>query len=186
MQPPEVMDAEMVTLRAWRPDDVDAMARAVAESVEHLRPWMPWVAAEPMPRDDRAALITELRRQRDAGETFVYGMFAVATGEPVGGTGLHARIGPGGLEIGYWVHPAWTGRGIATATTRVLTTLAFELAGIERVEVHHDKANVASPRIPEKLGYTLVAQVPRSVEAPGEVGIECQWRMTRQEWEGTL
>jgi len=182
MQPPEEVDAGPVTLRPWRPDDLDAMARAVTESVEHLRPWMPWVAAEPMPRDDRAALIVEFRRQWDAGESFVYGIFAAVGGEPVGGTGLHPRIGPGGVEIGYWVHPAWVGQGIATAATRALTTAAFALPGIDRVEVHHDKANVASSRIPSKLGFTLVAEVPDPPTAPGEMGTECQWRVTRPEW----
>lgn len=41
--------------------------------------------------------------------------------EVVGGCGLHRRVGPGGLEIGYWVHAAWTRRGIAAAAgfTRV-------------------------------------------------------------------
>ena len=178
---PEVVDTGLVTLRPWRPDDVGAMARAIAESVEHLRPWMPWAAAEPLSLADRTQLVAEFCRQWATGESYVYGMFA--GGAPVGGTGLHPRIGHGGLEIGYWVHPAWTGRGVATSTTRALTTVALGLPGIVRVEIHHDKANAASRRIPEKLGYTLVAEVPEPPEAPAETGVECRWRMTREEWE---
>ena len=185
--PPPVIDATLVTLRPWRPDDIGAMARAIAESVEHLRPWMPWVAAEPLSLADRTQLVAEFGRQWATGESFVYGMFAAdghGDGDrPVGGTGLHPRIGHGGLEIGYWVHPAWTGRGVATASTRALTTAALALPEVVRVEIHHDRANAASRRIPEKLGYTLVAEVPEPPEAPAEVGIECRWRMTREEWE---
>ena len=38
------------------------------------------------------------------GTAFQY--LIIADGTPAGSAGLMARIGPGGLEIGYWVHPA--------------------------------------------------------------------------------
>ena len=165
-----------VTLRPWGDDDVDAMSRAIAESLDHIQPWMPWAAAEPLPRADRVRLVAEFTRQWEAGESFVYGIFVGDL--PIGGTGLHPRVGADGMEIGYWVHPEWTGRGIATAAAGALTEVAFALPGIRRVEIHHDKANVASRRIPEKLGFTLVAEVPDPPAAPAEIGIECQWRKT--------
>lgn len=176
MRPPGRIDVEEITLRAWAAEDVDVMGRAVDESVEHLQPWMAWAAAEPLSREDRVRLIVEFERQWEAEESFVYGIFVGDTA--VGGTGLHPRIGADGLEIGYWVHPHWIGRGIATRATRALTVTAFALPGIERVEIHHDKANLASRRIPEKLGFTLVAEVVDPPEAPAETGIECQWRLT--------
>jgi RimJ/RimL family protein N-acetyltransferase len=176
MRPPARIDVDEITLRAWAAEDLDAMAQAIAESLEHLRPWMPWTAVEPLSREDRARLIVEFARQWEAEESFVYGIFVGET--PVGGTGLHPRIGADALEIGYWVHPQWTGRGIATRATRALTVTAFALPGIERVEIHHDQANVASRRIPEKLGFTLVAEVVDPPAAPAEIGIECQWRLT--------
>lgn len=177
--PPDRIAVGDVTLRPWRDADVDAMARAIAESLEHLRPWMPWAAVEPLPRDDRVRLVAEFDRQWHACESFVFGMFVGST--PVGGTGLHPRIGPDGLEIGYWVHPDWTGRGIATAAAGALVDAAFALPGIERVQIHHDKANTASGRIPEKLGFTLVAEVPDPPEAPAEIGVECRWRLRRED-----
>ena len=44
---------------------------------------------------------------RAPGTVFSY---AILTGqyEVTGGCGLIARIGPGGLEIGYWLHPGHT------------------------------------------------------------------------------
>lgn len=177
--PPDRISVGDVTLRPWRDGDVDAMARAVAESLEHIRPWMPWAAAEPLPRDDRVRLVAEFARQWASGESFVFGIFVGDV--PIGGTGLHPRLGPDALEIGYWVHPAWTRRSIATAAAGALTATAFALPGIEWVEIHHDKANSASRRIPEKLGFTLVAEVPDPPEAPAEIGIECQWRLGRHQ-----
>ncbi len=98
------------------------MHEAVIESIEHLRPWMPWIADEPQTLDQRRALVAGWQSLWDAGDRF-YGMFV--GDEAVGGCGLHARIGAGGLEIGYWVRVGRTGRGYATAASRQLTDLAF-------------------------------------------------------------
>lgn len=163
-------------LRRWAPSDLEAMERAVAESLDHLRPWMPWAANEPLSREARAGLLDTFARQWETGEAFGYAL--LLDDVVVGGFGLEARIGEGGLEIGYWIHVAWTGRGLATLATRALTDAALALPGVDRVEIHHDKANTASRRIPEKLGYVLVAEVPDEVAAPAESGIECQWRVT--------
>ena len=156
------------------------MERAIGASIEHLRPWMPWAGAEPLPRETRLAFIEASQRSWDADQDFTYGMFV--DDAPVGGCGLHRRLGDGAIEIGYWVHVAWTGRGLATIAAGALVDAAFAMADIERVEIHHDKANAASRRVPEKLGFVLVAEEPDPVQAPGDSGIECRWRVTRQQW----
>jgi len=56
------------------------------------------------------------------------------------------------------------------------------MPGVAFVEIHHDKANIASGRVPEKLGYTFVAETQDSVTSPGEVGIDCGWRMEAANW----
>jgi ribosomal-protein-serine acetyltransferase len=70
------------------------------------------------------------------------------------------RIGPGGLEIGYWLHAASTGRGLATAAVAALVGQAFALPDIERVEIVHDQANIASGAIPRRLGFTEIQRAP--------------------------
>ena len=69
-----------------------------------------------------------------------------------------ARIGPGGLEIGYWVHHAYTRRGLATAAAAALVEQAFRLPGVDRLEIVHDELNVASGGVPRKLGFTEVGR----------------------------
>ncbi|HEX6568124.1 MAG TPA: GNAT family protein [Acidimicrobiales bacterium] len=168
-----------LVVRQWRTDDVPALHAAVIESVDHLRPWMPWVAKEPMSLDERLQLVDGWQRLWDAGDRMC-GMFV--GGEVVGGCGLHQRIGPGGQEIGYWVRVGRTGRGYATAAARALTDMAFTLPGVTHVEIHHDVANVASGRVPAKLGYTLVGDVAHPIEAPGETGTQRIWRVERAAW----
>jgi RimJ/RimL family protein N-acetyltransferase len=90
------------------------------------------------------------------------------------------------LELGYWIDAAHTSRGIATEVARVLTTAALALPGVSFVEIHHDKANIASRRVPEHLGFTFVGETADEVTSPGEVGIDCAWRMDAKDWGGPL
>ena len=43
-RPDELIERPPVTLRRFRADDRDALFQAVTESLDHLRPWMPWAA----------------------------------------------------------------------------------------------------------------------------------------------
>jgi RimJ/RimL family protein N-acetyltransferase len=181
-RPRDVIHTERLTLRRWTPADAPRLSTAILESLDHLRPWMPWVAAEPVKIEDRAALIQQWQREWDEGGELVVGIFKDDV--VVGGSGLHTRRGPGVLEIGYWVHPAHARCGIATEAAEALTTVAFAVDGIERVEIHHDKANVASAGVPRRLGFTFEGETQDSITSPGEVGIDCRWTMTRQDWAG--
>lgn len=185
---PRRIDSTRLVIRCWEPGDVDLLMAAVADSLDHLRPWMPWVADEPLSRTARLALIAEWEAAWASGGDTVYGAF-LRPGEPgsgptaepvvVGGTGLHRRLGPGGLEVGYWVHAQHLRRGYATELARALTEAAFDEPAIDRVEIHHDRANEASAAVARAAGYRYVGDRPSEVVAPAETGVECVWRTTR-------
>ena len=167
-------------LRRWRPADAELQHRAIVESIEHLRPWMAWAADEPLPLERRRRMLVEWERDWARGGD-VY--LAVLSHDRVAGsTGLHRRRAPGLLEIGYWIHPGFLRRGFATAVARLLTDAAFGVAGIEQVQIRHDKANVASAGVPRRLGYELVAEAPVGAATAAGVGIDCVWRVTREDW----
>ena len=179
---PDRVSSPRLTLRRWVEDDVDAMAAAVTASVEHLRPWMPWIEAEPLGRSQRLQLIRTWQSEWEAGGDAVVGIFTI-DGTIVGGSGLHRRRGPNVLEIAYWVGVEHVRRGYATEAARALTTAAFTVDGIDRVEIHHDRANIASGRVPEALGYTLAGEHPRAPAAPAETGVDRCWTMQRNDWD---
>ncbi len=166
-----------VTLRRWRAPDADLAYGLVAASLEHLRPWMSWATAEYSP-ESAAEFLRSCEQEWASGAAFNY--LISERGVPCGSAGLMARIGPGGLEIGYWVARDHVGRGIATATAAALTEAAFGLPGIERTEIVHDLNNAASGQIPRKLGYARVGTaVGRFPKAPGECGTSAIWRLVR-------
>jgi ribosomal-protein-serine acetyltransferase len=177
---PDAMSTERLLLRRWQPDDEPALSSAIAASLDHLRPWMPWAAGEPLPSADRVRWIEGVNDEWTRGGDVVFGIFL--GGAPIGGTGLHRRAGPDMLEIGYWLHVDHTGHGYATEVAGALTDLAWTVPGIEYVAIHHDRANAPSRGVPERLGYAFVGEIPDAVTAPGEDGVDCCWRIGRAEW----
>lgn len=173
------MTSDQLVVRMWRPEDVPQLHEAVLDSLDHLRPWMPWIAAEPLTLAQRVPLVETWVRQQELGDR-VFGMFV--GGIAVGSCGLHPRLGPGGYEIGYWVRAGHTGRGYATSAARMLTDLAFADEAIGRIEIHHDVANTPSGRVPAKLGYSHVGDVARPAQAPSETGVHSVWRISRGTW----
>src|SRR5690606_7480068 len=129
-----------------------AVVRAINESLEHLRPWMAW-AAEPATDTSVGLFVATAVELWERRKDFGYSIVEAATDRVVGGCGLHGRVGRHGLEIGYWVHVDWAGRGVATAASRTLVEAAFGIDGIERVRVQCEDGNVRSARVPEKLGF---------------------------------
>lgn len=172
-----------VTVRRWRPEDAQAINDLMAASRAHLTPWMAWAAGPPDTLEQRRARFSRWEREWVAGGDCVYGIFV--DGAVAGGCGLHRRLGPDGLEIGYWLAAQFTGRGVMTVAAELLTDAAFSVPGIEVVEIHHDQANERSGGVPRRLGYTLVREVVREPEAPAESGVELQWRITRAGWAAT-
>jgi RimJ/RimL family protein N-acetyltransferase len=111
-----------------------------------------------------------------------YGIF-FDDGRLVGSLGMHRRVGPGALEIGYWVHVDHTRRGIATAAAAALTDVGFALRGVRRMEIHCDAANSASAAVPARLGYRLQGSIDHPPEAPGEQGRRLVWAVYQRQWK---
>jgi ribosomal-protein-serine acetyltransferase len=174
-RPDDLLSRGPVTLRRHRPDDLDAVFQAVTESLDHLRPWMPWAAN--YTRESAAGFLA--KSAQDWADSTEYGYAIITGGVLAGGCGLMSRIGPGGLEIGYWVHRAWTRRGLATAASAALVEAAFRLPGVDRVEIVHDELNVASAGVPRKLGFTEVGRRPLDPPPPAGTGIGVIWRLLR-------
>ncbi len=171
ISPPERIALEGDAYLRWlNADDAEAVARAVGDSLEHLKPWMPWADAKSAdPTFQRARLANQPeRRGRD--EEWHYGLFRIANDEFLGAFGLMTRRGPRTLEVGYWLHVDAGGHGFATDATRALTASGLELDGIEQMIVVCDEANLRSGAIPQRLGYTLDRVETRAPEAPGETG----------------
>jgi RimJ/RimL family protein N-acetyltransferase len=171
ISPPRQIELDNGTYLRWLTvGDARAIARAVAESLDHLKPWMPWADAQSADVKFQRSRLRIQPQQREREEEWQYGLFTTADHAFLGAFGLMTRRGPGTLEIGYWTHVDAGGHGYATTAARALTEAGSAIEGIERMIIVCDEANVRSAAIPQRLGYTLERVEKRAPEAPGETG----------------
>ena len=155
------------------------LARAVGESLEHLRPWMPWANPSQALAENQRERLAGVEDLWDRGREFQFVVRRVEEPAVLGAIGLISTdrwgLGAETIEIGYWIHVDWSGQGLATRSSRALTDTSFGLGGIQRVAIVCDEANGASVAVPRKLGFTLDRVVERTPEARGETGRMQVW-----------
>lgn len=164
---PYRIETERLVIRCYDPRDAPLLKDAVDSSLDHLRPWMPWAEAEPQTLDEKVELIRSFRARFDSAEDFAYGIFAADESVQLGGSGLHPRIGPGGLEIGYFIRASATRQGYVTESTAALTRVGFEVCEADRIEIRIEPGNEASFGVPRKLGFAEEATLRRRLPGRG-------------------
>ncbi|HZC74352.1 MAG TPA: GNAT family protein [Gaiellaceae bacterium] len=165
---PYRIETERLVIRCYEPGDAALTKDAIDSSLDHLRPWMPWVESEPQTLEEKTDLLKSFRAEFDMGRNFVMGIFSLDETEQLGGSGLHPRVEPGGLEIGYFIRASATRQGFVTESTAALTRVGFEICGADRIEIRIDPDNEASIGVPLKLGYAEEATLKRRL--PGRAG----------------
>jgi RimJ/RimL family protein N-acetyltransferase len=182
VSPPDRLPIGDGELRRWRLEDLPALHQACVESRTHLLPFMPW-AVHVTPDDPTNAetyLAGTVVKWADR-TSFDYAIVD-ADGAIAGSCGLMGRIDPGALEIGYWVHVDRTRRGLATRAAAALTEAGLAIPDVARVEIHHDSANTASGRVPQRLGYVRLREQPADTATLGGTGVHVVWGMALDAW----
>jgi RimJ/RimL family protein N-acetyltransferase len=119
----------------------------------------------------------------DEGQNLTLGVEVTDTGELVGDVVLmwHSREHRGG-EIGYVLHPEFSGHGYATEAVRRLLGLAFDDLGLHRVIARVDARNDASARLARRLGMRQEAYLVRNEWFKGEWTDELDFALLEEEW----
>ena len=87
-------------------------------------------------------LLTKFAADLETGPDWGYAIFQRGAEPMIGAIGVHARIGPRALEIGYWIDGRLTRQGFATEAAGAVTRMALTLPDVDRVEIRCDPANV--------------------------------------------
>lgn len=134
---------------------------ATIESINELRPWMPW--AQSIPTDNQSEeYIRECCVNWILKNNGFIGLVLFIIDKK---TKLFAGIiayhnmawDMPALEIGYWIRTQFANRGIMTEAVNALTRYSFNRLNAKRVEIRCEPNNVRSRKIPERLGYNLEA-----------------------------
>ncbi|AGL13524.1 acetyltransferase [Actinoplanes sp. N902-109] len=164
-------------LEPWQAEEFLAHMDRARETVD---PWIPWAS---LSHDLESARAT-LQRYADkaaADSGRLYGIWL--DGVLVGGTMFVSFDAAwGNCEVGCWLEPAATGKGLMTRAVRVLLRWAFEERGMQRVEWQCRPDNTASSGVARRVGMTLDgvlrANFPyRGVRHDSEI-----WSILATEW----
>ena len=139
------------SIRAYEPEDAQALWEAARESVRDVFPWLPWCH----PEYSMAEAVEWIRSHAPlAAEGREYTFAIVGTdGRFLGGCGVNQinrlhRFG----NLGYWVRTSATGHGVATEAVRQVAEFAFRTADLVRLEIVCAVGNDASQRVAERAG----------------------------------
>lgn len=177
---PEVIDiGDGFLLTRAGPGDEQWIAAAVAQSFDHLHPWMEWATPDRISVDAQADRLPRVENDWERGAEYQYLVRQGRDPRVLGSAGLMRRdAGRDGVrtwEIGYWIHVDWCGRGLATRAARALSDLALRFVETEAVVIRCDEANTASAAIPPKLGFVLDRVEASTPKAPAETGRDLVW-----------
>lgn len=162
-EPTEPLAWGDVVLREFCDDDVDMVTDLATD------PYVPQIGSLPF-RADRTAALAYIARQRARRIQGVGWSFCVAdrTSAALGGAGLWVVADDRHrMTAGYVVAPRARGRGVARQALRALTSFAWILPSVDRVEVFVEPWNAASLRTAERAGYERQRDTPELLELQG-------------------
>ena len=180
------VETERLVLRCWSPGDAPVLRAALDVCDAHLRPMIPFMKDEPRSLQQTALWLRGHRAAFDLGQMYRYAVFDVSEQNLLGENMLLARVGPGGLEIGYWTHKDAIGKGIATEASSAMIRVAFEIEKIKRVEILCAPENKASASIPARLGFTHEATLKkRALNSDGETCDLMVWSLFAEDYRSS-
>jgi RimJ/RimL family protein N-acetyltransferase len=180
---PDAFETERLIIRCPQPGDGVALNAAVVESLDDLRPWMPWAQNAPAVEDSEEVC----RRARSkwlAREDLTLFMF-LKDGTFAGGTGLH-RIdwNVPKFEIGYWLRLSQQGNGLMTEAVGGITHFAFDQLNAERIEIRCDERNDKSRAVAERSNFTWEACLRHDLRDHfGNLRSTVVYSRLRSEWQ---
>jgi len=154
------IETRRTRLCCLQPEHTERVHRAIAESLTHLAPSMPWTRHEPLTLAQRLTWLRTQRGHFDLDSDYTYGVFSKDGAECLGIGLLKLSPEPGERELGYWIHAAHVRQGLATEVGAALVRVAFELEPLSSLELHMLPENEASRGVALKLGF----EGPRLVE----------------------
>lgn len=152
---PESFETERLLIRAPLPGDGAAVNHAIRDSIDELRPWMPWAQAVPSVEQSEENILQAQQKFLDRTDLRLL-LIHKETGQLIGSSGLH-RIDwtVRAFEIGYWVRSTEARHGYITEAVRGIARYAIDELGANRIEIRCDARNIRSENVARRSGFTL-------------------------------
>ena len=150
-----------LVLREWTDEDLPALP-GLFDDPDVAR-WTPLAS----PFDDAAAeqYLERAREARAAGRRLQL-VITEDGGAPLGEVMLMLKEVEGEAELGYAIGAAYRGRGLTARAVRLLTALAYDTLGADRVVLRIDPGNAPSNAVARAAGFRLAEEPPVVLQEP--------------------
>ena len=158
----------MIGTRLLTIDDAKILADLICENREFLAPWEPTRDEVYFTVPGQQAIVETVLEQYGRGYTVPHAI--LVDGQVVGRITLNEIVrGPAqSCHVGYWVAPAFNGRGVASAALAQMIELAFVQLGLHRLQAGTLVHNVGSQRVLQRNGFVKFGLSPRYLKIAGE------------------
>ncbi|MEA2572720.1 MAG: hypothetical protein QOH93_18 [Chloroflexia bacterium] len=149
----EELRGERVVVRQYRQEDGSGLQEAIAESRDHLRPWMIF-ADDHQTVEEAQDWINQQRASVILRKNINCGVFEIESGRYLGGLGISPKDWEiRYFEIGYWLRKSAEGHGYMTEAVRVVVDYLFGELQARRIEILCDERNTHSANVARRLGF---------------------------------
>jgi len=179
MPPTPVLKTPRLILRPVRAEDAPAVQRCFSqwEVVRLLTAKIPW----PYPEDGAAANMPLALGEMERGEQCHWAVtLRGGDDELIGWINIWPDDGVSRDQRGFWLDPAFWGRGLMTEAAERVTEYVFLELGWPHLWLCNAETNAASQRIKEKQGARFIDRTPARYVS-GE-GVRVTWLLTREAW----
>ena len=152
-------------IRPLQAGDGAALFEALEESIDQLRPWLPWARGTAPTEEEMEILARRFYVEFITRQTMNLAAFSGT--QLIGMCGLkNLRWDIPSCELGYWFRTSIQRKGFATEAVNAITRYAFSQIGIRRLVITCDDENARSAAIPERLGFSLEMKA-KGIVPPG-------------------
>ena len=152
-------------LRPLSGGDAEELYLLVDANRAYLAEWMPWAGDSRI--ETIAAFLDRVREQVEDDNGF-QAAIVDADGALAGIVGFHGvDWNNRATSVGYWLAEDRQGRGTMTEAVRALTTYAFDVWSLNRVEIQVAVENARSAGVAKRLGF-VEEGVRRQAERHGD------------------
>ena len=174
---PPVLETARLILRPLGVDDAGQIQAVFPQwaIVRFLSRVVPW----PYPADGALSYCRDVALPAMArGDEWIWSLRPKA--EPARLIGVIALMKRDDDNRGFWLDPAWQGRGLMTEAADAVTDYWFDTLGFAVLRVPKAAANLPSRRVSERQGMRLVGTEERDYVSGRQLAE--RWEITADEW----
>jgi RimJ/RimL family protein N-acetyltransferase len=181
------IDGERVVLRGFRDADVARVVEACRD--ERTGYWLSQVP-RPFAEADARTWLAGCDERLATGTALTWAVAEAATDDLVGCVNAFDVVAGRDAEVGYWVHPAARGRGVATEACRLAVRHCLAPyddggLGLQRLSMRVAEGNAASRHVVEASGFTAVGRRRRALRLGDNTLVDSlEYDLLREEYAG--